>query len=98
MPIPKYLTCSKVPQALRQIAAQGLPPQQDSTDYCLVFENKHFAPKTVVSITHLLQTGQELPVGYFHGGRPTNNWLRKCGYEVIKCPCHCGGHGKAPNH
>ena len=77
--IPDYLSYSYVRQALRELSIEGVPPRQRSRNWCLEFDDRHFAPKTVISRAHLLQTGEELPVQEFYGGIPTNDWLRDCG-------------------
>jgi hypothetical protein len=107
MPVPKYLTCDNIPEALEQLETKGHPRKngkpyrRNSFDYCLIHNGKHYAPKSVISWAHLLQTDEHLVGGSIGSDwyGETNPWLRKCGYVVDRCQYKhlCNGLGWSPD-
>ena len=95
MTIPRELSCSNVLKAIERIDNGGIPHKRRATKFCLVWDGKHYSPKVVVSYSYGAQFGKDLDSRTFHGGGPTNNWLKNCGYEVIDCKC--GGGWSNPN-
>lgn len=68
---------------LRQV-----PPKERSTRYCLVYEGRHYPPKYLVRWANEKPNGK--PLVDFYGGPETNNFLGRCGFQVIR-------HGGAPH-
>ena len=82
--------------AINCMKAHGMPERHRSTRYCLVSDERHYAPKEVVRRAHYLLTGEEW--NEHSGGEETNGFLRRMGFHVIECTraagrC-CGGAGR----
>ena len=82
--------------AINCIKAHGMPERHRSTRYCLVSDERHYAPKEVVRRAHYLHSGAEW--NDHKGGPETNGFLRGRGFHVIECTraagkC-CGGTGQ----
>ncbi len=69
-----------------------VPPERASRKYCLVYNDKHYPPKFIISEACRIQYGQELSPYDFSGGDETNSVLRRLDFTVI--PCSCGGLGR----
>ncbi len=48
-------------------------------------DGHHLPPKYTISRAHQVATGELLPWNQFHGGRESNEFLRRLGFVVTKC-------------
>ena len=88
--IPAFITKIHLTEALRRIVRDGIPPQRRSRKYCLVANGNHFPPKQAISIAHAVATGEFLSPHRFSGGVESNDFLRRRGFDVVKCGCGGG--------
>ena len=87
--IPDTIVRKCVEAALKRIRQEGVPRARRGRGYCLVAQGMHYPPKYVISLAHEIVTGEPLDPGEFEGGRETNGFLSRLGFEVV--PCRCGG-------
>ena len=87
--IPASITKSQVMEAMRRISREGVPPQRNSRDYCLVEDGCHFPPKYTISLAQEIAAGRCLRSDEFSGGPESNSFLESCGFNVVEC--NCGG-------
>lgn len=85
--IPAFITKIHLTEALRRIVRDGIPPQRRSRKYCLVAYGNHFPPKQAISLAHAVATGEFLSPRRFSGGAESNDFLRRRGFDVVKCDC-----------
>ena len=69
-------------KALDFIDIKGVPKQRKSTKYNLIYNEKSYPPKYVISIANKFVTGEELNNEQFSGGTETNNFLSKHGFII----------------
>jgi 5-methylcytosine-specific restriction protein B len=84
MPLPDNITSEQRLLALEKIDAEGIPPHADSTFYDLIFNEKRYLPKLVISFANLFANNQELDRDSFSGGRKTDCFrvLLEQGFQV----------------
>ena len=87
--IPDTITSESVEAALKRIRQKGVPRARRGRGHCLVAQGRHYPPKYVISLAHEVVAGKPLDSGEFEGGRQTNRFLDRLGFEVV--PCRCGG-------
>ena len=80
--IPSQITAEIVREALIHIDKNGIPPKRKSTKYDLVFNNRRYPPKYVISIATKLVTGKPLLPDHFFGGPETNSYLTKLHFDI----------------
>lgn len=85
--IPAHITKADVDEAIRRIVRYGVPSDRSSRRYCVVTNRVHLPPKYVISLAHRVTAGSELDSRSFSGGRESNEFLRRRGFEVIECDC-----------
>jgi hypothetical protein len=81
--IPKYINREHILEAIKRIDTDGVPETHNSTKFDLLFENRRYPPKYVISISHLLLVGKMLPVKDFSGGDEANNFLASLGFQIV---------------
>jgi hypothetical protein len=81
--IPPSLTRAHVEAALARIDREGVPPRRESTKFQLVFDNRRYPPKYVISLAVADATGRELRPHEFSGGNETNSVLQSLGFTVV---------------
>jgi predicted amidohydrolase/copper chaperone CopZ len=80
--IPTNITREHVIKALEAIDARALPPSRKSTKFVLVFSGRRYPPKYVVSLASKYANGEELKPSLFGGGKETNNFLKRLGFDI----------------
>ena len=85
--IPAHITRTDIEEALRRIIRDGVPPPRRGRGYCLVTTGEHFPPKYTIALAHQVATGEWLGPDRFSGGRESNEFLRRRGFEVADCDC-----------
>jgi hypothetical protein len=71
-------------KALAEIDKTGVPANRLSRKFNLVYHQKTYPPKYVVSIANRIVNKIELDPNEFGGGDETNNFLTKLGFEIKK--------------
>jgi 5-methylcytosine-specific restriction enzyme A len=82
MAIPKNINVEHVVKAIDIIDRQGVAENRESTKYVIVFNDKHFPPKYVISIANKFANGTELSASDFSGGDETNKFLKSLGFMI----------------
>lgn len=88
--IPDNIVPDHIVKAINEIDDYGVPKNQCSRKYNLVFKDKLYPPKYVVSLANKYANGYELPQSAFKGGKETNTFLSRLGFEVFSklTPCN----------
>ena len=89
--IPGRISKKNIEVALRSILREGVPSRRRGRDYCVVADGGHFPPKYTIALAHRIATGKFLSSDRFSGGRESNDFLRRRGFDVVDCDC--GGAG-----
>jgi 5-methylcytosine-specific restriction protein B len=86
--ITRDITVEHVNEALSEIDKSGVPPGAESTGYDLVYHNKRYPPKLVLSLAAKAANGTEFDRSLFSGGEDSSAFrlLRKLGFEVVAKP------------
>ncbi|GLI55959.1 hypothetical protein PM10SUCC1_14730 [Propionigenium maris DSM 9537] len=78
----KNITRDHILKAISKIDNEVIPANRRSTKYNLVFNNKTYPPKYVISIANIFVKGKELQSSKFNGGSETNNYLISLGFDI----------------
>jgi hypothetical protein len=81
--IPINITRNQILLAIQIVDKNGIPKRRNSRDYNLAFGGKTYPPKYIVSLANNLVNGEELKSSDFGGGRETNDYLERLGFEII---------------
>ena len=84
MGIPKNITRSDIINAINEIDKEGVPENRRARWYYLNYFDKFYPPKYVISIANKYANGRQLPADEFNGGKPTNGYLTRRGFKVIR--------------
>jgi len=86
MPLEVFDKISKenVLSAIQEIDKKGIRPGRQSTTYDLVYEEKKYPPKFVLSLASRYATGRELEPAEFEGGLETDTFklFQRLGFEI----------------
>lgn len=82
MTIPKNITFNYILQAIAFIDKSRVPERRQSVDYDLIFEQKRYPLKYVISKANFFANGFDLEASEFSGGEETNNFLINLGFEI----------------
>lgn len=85
--IPECIGKRNIEAALRHILREGVPSRRQGREYCLVADGKHFPPKYAIALAHRIATGDFLSSDRFSGGKESNDFLERRGFDVVKCDC-----------
>lgn len=82
--IPSNITKEHLEKAIKEIDENGVDPGAHSSTYDMVFNNKRYPPKLVVSLANKYANGQILPRDSFKGGQdqPAFQLLEKLGFKI----------------
>lgn len=71
--------------AIQEIDQNGIPPSRQSTYFDLIFNNKSYPPKLVITIANRYATGRELDSNDFGSGmnQPAFKLLKKEGFIIV---------------
>ncbi|MFC0778681.1 McrB family protein [Flavobacterium sp. HJSW_4] len=78
------ITKQNIIEAIQEIEKNGIPSHRQSTTYDLIYNNKRYPPKLVISIANRFATGVELDPNTFEGGldTPAFQKLENEGFEI----------------
>jgi hypothetical protein len=80
--IPKTIRRRDILTALKKIDEDGVPPARLSKQFSIQYNGRLYPPKYVVSLASQISAGKELYPSEFNGGKETNTFLQKLGYEI----------------
>ncbi len=92
--IPPNISSEHVLKALRKVGELGVPSGRSSKKFSLIHNGKPFPPKYVISLANLFANGEELDSEVFSGGKETNDYLIKLGFEIEGLTREVRGHEK----
>lgn len=80
------ITKENILKAIKEIDQNGVPSSRQSSFYDLIYEDKPYPPKLVISIANRFATGEELDPNTFAGGidTPAFQLLEKEGFQIEK--------------
>lgn len=80
----KQITKDHIVKAIQEIDNEGVRPGRNSSTYDLIFNDKPYPPKLVVSLANKYATGEELDHNTFAGGQgtPAFNLLHREGFVI----------------
>jgi hypothetical protein len=81
--IPDDIAREHILKAIEYIDENGVPQKRQSTRYDLIYREKRYPPKYVLSIANKYVNGEELDSRYFYGGERSNGFLRERGFEIV---------------
>ena len=86
MVFPENINKQHLLNAIDKIDNDGIPINADSRYYNVLYKNKTYPPKVVVSYANVFANGVELDRNSFEGGENTAcfNLLKENGFEIIK--------------
>lgn len=79
------ITKEHILSAIKEIDQNGIPTSRQSSTYDLIYENKFYPPKLIISIANRFATGTELDPNTFAGGldTPAFQLLENEGFKII---------------
>lgn len=81
--IPENITKKALIKAIKKIDIDGVPKQRESTRYSIKYEGRLYPPKYTISLANTYANGVELDPENFNGGKETNDFLEKLGFEIV---------------
>jgi predicted amidohydrolase len=82
--IPRNIQRPHVVDAIAEADRRGVPERRKPTRYYLMYEGKEYPPKLIISLANRFANGKELGSADFSGGKETNDFLRRLGFNVIE--------------
>ena len=82
--IPRNIDRVHILKAIREIDRKGIPRGHYSKKFQLFYKGKYYPPKYVISLANKYANGVKLDSSRFSGGRETNYFLERLGFEVIE--------------
>ena len=70
-------------KAIEEIRKNGVPKGRNSRKFLLEFNGEYYPPKYVISLANKYANGEMLDLLKFSGGKETNDFLRKLGFNII---------------
>jgi hypothetical protein len=85
MPIPDNISREHLLKAIQKIDKEGIPKDADSDFYDVVYKNRKYPPKLVVSYANLFANNKLLYRDTFEGGINTESFklLDRAGFEIV---------------
>lgn len=86
MSIPKNITKEHLIKAINKIDSEGIPSNVESRYYDVIYNNKKYPPKLIISFGNLFANGEILDRNSFSGGVNTQcfNILEENGFLIEK--------------
>lgn len=86
MALPNNITYEHLLNAIHKIDSDGIPQNADSRYYDVLYNNKTYPPKVIVSYANIFANGYELDRNSFQGGEDSAcfNLLKENRFEIIK--------------
>jgi 5-methylcytosine-specific restriction enzyme B len=85
MELPNNISKGHLLKAIEKIDAEGIPDGADSRYYDVIYKEKRYPPKLVVSYSNLFANNEILDRNSFNGGKDTEafNLLRSNGFTIV---------------
>lgn len=86
MPIPNSIKKEHILKAIAKIDKEGIDIGRESTRHYLIYNNKPYPPKYVISIASTFVEAENLEnifKGRFSGGNEANSFLQKLGFNIV---------------
>jgi hypothetical protein len=80
--IPENIQEKDILNAMKKIDLHGYPSSRQSEYYDLIYDNKTYPPKVVISYANISANGEELSSDRFNGGDETNEFLVSRGFPI----------------
>lgn len=86
MAVPDNITREDLIKAFHKIDSDGIPKQAESQLYDVIYNDKKYPPKLVISYANFYANGTELNRDSFIGGldKPAFRLLKKYGFTIVK--------------
>ena len=84
MMIPDNIARNHILKAIQEIDRDGIPKGRNAKKFKLVFDEKAYPPKYVISLANKYANGEELEPSDFGGGQETNTFLTELGFEIAE--------------
>lgn len=68
---------------MEEIDRIGIPEERMPTKFYLLYDEKVYPPKYVISIANKYANARVLEVSSFNGGQETNNFLVELGFNIV---------------
>ncbi|GIM28437.1 hypothetical protein CPJCM30710_11030 [Clostridium polyendosporum] len=81
--IPENISKEHILKAIEEIDENGVPQERLSTKFSVLYREKLYPPKYLISIANKYVNGEELSPSLFSGGDETNNFLFKRGFKIV---------------
>ena len=81
--IPKNLTHQTILDAIKEADKDGIPSDRQSTKWDVLYENKKYPPKYLISLANRFLSGVELKAKEFSGGPEANEYLTNLGFTIV---------------
>lgn len=81
--IPDNIAREHILKAIEYIDENGVPQKRQSTKYDLLYKEKRYPPKYVISIANKYINGKEHNSQEFYGGKQSNGFLRERGFDIV---------------
>ena len=81
--IPKNLTHQTILDAIKEADKDGIPSDRQSTKWDVLYENKKYPPKYLISLANRFLSGVELKAKEFSGGPEVNEYLKNLGFTIV---------------
>ena len=85
MAIPRNITREHVLKALSEIDEKGVPEGRRAREWCLVYNEKCYPPKYVISLANKYANGYELDPDDFNAVE-AKDYLKKLGFPIARLP------------
>ena len=82
--IPQNIRKKHILGAIKEAERSGIPKNRVSKKYLLVYMDKTYPPKYLISLANKHANGKELNPKAFYGGTESNEFLRQLGFKVVK--------------
>jgi hypothetical protein len=80
--IPKNINKNHILLAIQEIDRNGIPPDRISKKYYVVYNEKKYPPKYVLSLANKYSNGRELDPSTYSGGVESNDYLVRLGFKI----------------
>lgn len=88
MTIPKNISRNHLLIAIKDIDSREvfIPEKRQSTKYSIFYNEKFYPPKFVICQANKYANGYFYNSDLFNGGRESNEFLKKRGFQIIDTP------------
>ncbi len=94
--IPDNIARNHILKAIQEIDRDSIPKGRNSKKFKLVFDEKAYPPKYVISLANKYANGEELEPSDFGGGQETNTFLTELRFEIAETSSTTNDNSKSP--